>query len=615
MDRAEHRRRAARDQCARAEAALGEGHSDEARRLFEAASRKDATSFDARFGLARALLALGDGGGADRALRQAAAIDPERHEPWLERARIGIDALVALKGPGFWDDGLVDGEDCEWAEPWEIEGWLDRAVELAPRDGGARLLRGRWRASQYDQDGGIADLRVAIEMSPDDPAPWRALARAEAGYWEYVDALESFARLEMLDALTAEDLCVRAEAHRRLGNLAGAENDLRAACALAPDAVEHHAALGALLRDAGRADNAVAPLGRAAELEPDNAERHHALGLTLDAARRNAEAERALDRAVALAPLDARIRYHRGNARRHQKRWADARDDFTRALELDPDCAFAWNNRGAMNKHLGEIDAAVSDYLRAVKVRPQLITAHGNLAGIFRDRKDWPRVLEHAGAVLDRDPDHCDARLHRGWARLRTGDVEGALADFERAVEIDPERAAALNARGVAYGTLGHHDLQIEDTRHALRLSPDDAGIAHNLAVRLLERGRAALEGGDETGRETLTEALALFGRLVRERPDRADERGCLGEAKRAAGRPGEGLADLRRAAAMDPDDAEIHASIARACEDLGESDGAAAAMRRALELDPDQPTARAWLDGRTGWNGIGTKDGADHRG
>jgi tetratricopeptide (TPR) repeat protein len=66
------------------------------------------------------------------------------------------------------------------------------------------------------------------------------------------------------------------------------------------------------------------------------------------------------------------------------------------------------------------------------------------------------------------------AALGRGKALLAKGDFAAALEDFNRAYEqCDVEWPETLSKRGLAYEALGRHRLAIADFQRALRLKPD----------------------------------------------------------------------------------------------------------------------------------------------
>jgi tetratricopeptide (TPR) repeat protein len=105
---------------------------------------------------------------------------------------------------------------------------------------------------------------------------------------------------------------------------------------------------------------------------------------------------------------------------------------------------------------------------------------------------------------------------NRGLIRYERGDLEGAIADYSRALELNPNYALAHNSRGLAYWGLGQwqssrgedptesYRAAIADFTRALELNPNLAD-AHN------NRGLSRIAAGDYRGAITDWErAIAL---------------------------------------------------------------------------------------------------------
>ena len=55
------------------------------------------------------------------------------------------------------------------------------------------------------------------------------------------------------------------------------------------------------------------------------------------------------------------------------------------------------------------------------------------------------------------------------------GRHEEALADFTRAIELDPSLAWAIGGRGQTYQAMGRHEEALADFTRAIELDPNDA--------------------------------------------------------------------------------------------------------------------------------------------
>jgi tetratricopeptide (TPR) repeat protein len=129
---------------------------------------------------------------------------------------------------------------------------------------------------------------------------------------------------------------------------------------------------------------------------------------------------------------------------------------------------------------------------------------------------DFDRALEQ---VVGSGAHPSEAYNNRGAARHARGDLDGALADFDRALALNPRYPEAYNNRGAARHARGDLDGALADFDRALALVPrrDAATIYHN---------RGAARRGDFDG------AIADFSRALE-----IDPALCTGYLSRANAR------------------------------------------------------------------------------
>jgi lipoprotein NlpI len=83
--------------------------------------------------------------------------------------------------------------------------------------------------------------------------------------------------------------------------------------------------------------------------------------------------------------------------------------------------------------------------------------------------------------------------FNRGVVEKANGDFDGAIADYTRAIELDPKYAAAYSNRGSAKQAKGDLDGAIADCNRAIELDPKDAMAHKNRGV--VKKAKGDLEG------------------------------------------------------------------------------------------------------------------------
>jgi tetratricopeptide (TPR) repeat protein len=169
------------------------------------------------------------------------------------------------------------------------------------------------------------------------------------------------------------------------------------------------------------------------------------------------------------------------------------------------------------------------------------------------------------------------AYTYRGNAYRNREDNERAIADFTKAMELDPNRASYN--RGLVYAAKGDHDLAIAEYNEALRLAPNDA-VTYN------SRGNAYNAKGDrDRAIGDYDEAIRLDSKLALAYSNRGNAYNSKGERDRA-------IADFDSAIRIDPNYAVAYNNRGNAYRQKGERDRAIADFAKAIELDPNYARA-----------------------
>ena len=117
---------------------------------------------------------------------------------------------------------------------------------------------------------------------------------------------------------------------------------------------------------------------------------------------------------------------------------------YERAIELDPDDDKPHYHLIGARAGLREPERAIEPYEQRLAADPESVREYRFLGHAYLTAHDYTRALEIAEAGLALAPDDAVLIAVRGEAKAGLGDVEGALSDWGRALELDPEDIGAL---------------------------------------------------------------------------------------------------------------------------------------------------------------------------
>lgn len=360
--------------------------------------------------------------------------------------------------------------------------------------------RARYHFLRGDYERAVAAASAQIARRPDDLAAYHHRAAAYHHLRQYERALADYDAIVARDPGRVHVLLDRAALHVEQKAYERALADLNQIAALRPDDAMLTMQRGVVRQRAGDGETARAELARAVELAPRHSWAHLVYGgallwaLDLDGAA--AALQRALEleptSAVALSNL-ALVCHARGDD-------AGAEQYLARAITADPAFHYALALRGVRRMRAGDLDGAAADLDRAVALspnEPELAWHRGRLrhcrgddagAGAEIERclaldaedacvhaplwlelhvaGDLPWAQHYYAHIIARRPDLSAAYHGRADALRVNGMAAEAIADYDRALELEPGRAGALLGRALARAALG--DDPTADARRAL---------------------------------------------------------------------------------------------------------------------------------------------------
>jgi protein O-GlcNAc transferase len=237
--------------------------------------------------------------------------------------------------------------------------------------------------------------------------------------------------------------------------------------------------------------------------------------------------------------------------------------------------------------------------------------------------------------------DEGDEHFARAIRLHQAGDIQGAIAEYQQCLKLEPEKVDAISNLGAALARLGRYPEAIEQYRHALTLSPQDPRIRLNLALayyksdmlaeairelsslhesaagneqilillsdcyfRLGENRKVvellrpvAASGADNRAilyllgtalirDNQIVEGQALIEQLLRQ-GESAETQLLIGTTQLMGGQYAEAEKTLARAVSLNPELPDVFAYYAMALMKAGDAEAAAKAFHRELARDP----------------------------
>ncbi len=262
----------------------------------------------------------------------------------------------------------------------------------------------------------------------------------------------------------------------------------------------------------------------------------------------------------------------RAFAKGRLRRFDEAIADLDGLLERHPKLPDAWGARAAMRMEKGDLDGAVTDLGKVIELAPSyeahldrariharfgrhresvadldaaLVLRPGDLrtrtlrAAMRIELEDYPGAIDDLDAFLETRR-HFGPLLMRGKAKARVGDLDGALADLDAALAMNPRLVEGYVERASVWQQRGDLAKARADIDRIVELAPE-LGYVLRFAIRELQGELEGAIADIDQALERLTE------RMVGHRPRLLKARGRL---LVLVGRRDEAIAAFRDAAA-----------------------------------------------------------------
>ncbi len=320
---------------------------------------------------------------------------------------------------------------------------LAAAYRLAPENPIVDLEYGRSLAGAGDDDHAIPVLEKANELPrhPMEVTYQLALALQRAGRTD--EAVPLYKTVSAAEPENADVLTNLGMALCQQKNAEAALPLLQKAVSLSPKNVTAREDLAAASIQLNQFDDAVVQLRAAMVLDPDSPQLHYNLGVAYKLKDDAADAIAEYEQAEKLDPHQPEAVYALGMLYMQSGRYEEASRELKAALAMQPKNGDGWATLGSVYSKLSQLVDAEAALRMAIAQLPGQPEPHLTLAAVLvkQGKPDQAAVERKTAADLMRSTmnrQRAEVATHSGESLLKSGDLAGAIVQFNGALTFDP---------------------------------------------------------------------------------------------------------------------------------------------------------------------------------
>lgn len=318
---------------------------------------------------------------------------------------------------------------------------------------------------------------------------------------------------------------------------------------------------------------------------------------------------------------------------------------FEKAIEINPENSYSWYDRGNAFYRLREYDLAVHDFAKGESLNSTIADVKDNkelaldklvqsvlendsdsaqgasslkkIADKLFDQEKYEGALAIYEKALDMDPENMPLLIRKGNSEYAIGHYEDALASYQKGEELSPEDPIIWYDKSLALHSIGRNNEALAAVERSLELNATDSSAWYNRGVILESIGKKdlAMTSYDKALEINPThlsalinkgyllnslgryeEALDFFERAIE--IDLSDPVTFLGQGSSFfnLGRYDEALSSYIESTELDSADAAAWNGVGASYEKLGIYGDAMKAYQKVLEIDPENSDAAGSL-------------------
>lgn len=300
-----------------------------------------------------------------------------------------------------------------------------------------------------------------------------------------------------------------------------------------------------------------------------------------------------------------------GKALERDGKTSEALERYRKVLQINPKNHDALLLTGGAQRALGQIDSAYETLKQLLHLHPKSAVGYNELGFVERlqatNQDGILKAIADFQHAIELDPNLTAAYTNLGAAYEAVGDATNAMETRKKAVELSPDDAEAHAQLGLSYLAADHADDAKLELEKAISLNPNEGVYHSNLGYWFVVQGRTEealphyqkaieLEPKNPVNHSELGSAYLLLKRYDDAKaafkiahdldPASAVHLSNLAFTEKAQGNLEASLTLFEQAAAAAPEDSQIQLGLAGTLDALGRTRQAILAYKRAVQYD-----------------------------
>jgi tetratricopeptide (TPR) repeat protein len=157
--------------------------------------------------------------------------------------------------------------------------------------------------------------------------------------------------------------------------------------------------------------------------------------------------------------------------------------EIQQILQLQPRTAADFYDLGVTLQGTGDLPGAIKNFTKAIELDPNADNYFARGLA-YSDLGDQQKAIVDYNAAIRLDREFAAAYYNRGMSYMALQQLQAAVTDFSQAIKYQPQFVAAYYSRGMAYFDMGQVALARQDYNQSMRMSPTTTAAFYDKVLR-----------------------------------------------------------------------------------------------------------------------------------